>query len=298
MKFPVSILILCALIFSLNAAGVDDTSSSANNIVITDYFHREIRLDGPAMSVVSLSPGITETVFALGYGDRLIGRTTFCDYPPEVKMISEVGSLTEPNVEIIAALAPDIVIASTHFTEEALKRLENAGLNIAVLMGQESFQGVYDGVIRPVSALLGDPEAGERLVSNMEDTFQRARDKVRERTDKPRIYYVVDFGDGGDWTAGGDTFISEMIELAGGENIASDVKGWSYSLEALVDNDPDIILVPSWALESFPSAPIYSELRAVRNGHIFTIDENAIVRQGPRLAEGYENLVNIIGSVD
>ena len=297
MKFPVSILILCVAVLPLSAAGVDDTPTTAN-IIITDYFHREIRLNGPAMNIVSLSPGITETVFALGYGDRLIGRTSFCDEPPEAMSVPEVGSLTEPNVEIIAALDPDIVIASTHFPEEALKKLENAGLNIAVLMGQESFQGAYDGVIRPVSTLLGDPEAGERLVSDMEATFLRARETAMNRTEKPRTYYVVGFGDGGDWTAGGDTFISEMIHMAGGENIASDVKGWSYSLEALVDNDPDIVLVPSWALDIFPSTPIYSELRAVRNGHVFAIDENAIVRQGPRLAEGYENLVNIIGSVD
>ncbi|MDT8297873.1 MAG: ABC transporter substrate-binding protein [Spirochaetaceae bacterium] len=297
MKFPVFILILCAVVIPLTAGGVDETSSAAN-IIITDYFDREIRLNGPAMSIVSLSPGITETVFALGYGDRLIGRTSFCDYPPEAMSIPEVGSLTEPNVEIIAALDPDIVIASTHFPEEALKKLENAGLNIAVLMGQESFQGAYDGVIRPVSTLLGDSEAGEQLVSDMEATFLRAREIAMKRTAKPKIYYVVGFGDGGDWTAGGDTFISEMIHMAGGENIAADVKGWSYSLEALVDKDPDIILVPSWALDIFPSTPIYNELRAVRNGHVFAVDENAIVRQGPRLAEGYENLVNIIGSID
>ncbi|MCK5734879.1 MAG: ABC transporter substrate-binding protein, partial [Spirochaetaceae bacterium] len=113
----------------------------------------------------------------------------------------------------------------------------------------------------------------------------------------PRVYYVVGFGEGGDWTAGGDTFISQMITMAGGENIASDISGWSFSLEAIVEGDPDLILIPSWAESIFETTPVYSDLRAVKNGNIIVIDENSIVRQGPRLAEGFANLVSAIGSV-
>ena len=118
--------------------------------------------------------------------------------------------------------------------------------------------------------------------------------EMRKRTEtiqtRPTVYYVVGFGEGGDWTAGGDTFIGQMIETAGGDNIAAEISGWSYSLETLVEKQPEIIVVPDWALESFISAPLYSELEAVQNGRVYGINEDIISRQGPRLIEGLEQL--------
>lgn len=295
---PVFLIVITFLsTMALAARGSSEPPPISPGITVTDHFMREITLEVPAEIIVSLSPGITETVFALGYGDRLIGRTSYCDYPPEAADIPSVGSLTEPDIETIVALSPDIVIASTHFPEEVLTRLLDAGQNVAVLTGQESFQGAYDGVIRPVSVLLGDPEAGEQLVASMELVVAEASEKASSMSRRPSVYYVVGFGEGGDWTAGGDTFIGEMIEMAGGNNIADDVVGWSFSIESLVDRDPDLILVPAWAVEIFPTTPIYSNLRAVGNGSVAAIDENSIVRQGPRLADGFAGLVDIIGSV-
>ncbi len=296
---PIVLIVIAAM--PLTARGSSESvgnAESADAIVVTDHFGREVLLEKPAQTIISLSPGITETIFALGYGDRLIGRTSFCDYPPEALQVTPVGSLTEPDIEAIVALSPDIVIASTHFPEDVMNRLIAAGQKVAVLMGQESFQGVYDGVIRPASILVGDPDAGELLISLMQDTVTRALDTVAGFSENPSVYYVVGFGEGGDWTAGGDTFISEMIEMAGGKNIASDVNGWSFSIEAIVDRDPDLILVPGWAIDVFPVTPIYSDLRAVKNGSVVGIDENSIVRQGPRLADGFAELVDTIGSVN
>lgn len=265
-------------------------------ISIVDYYGVSVVLDGPAESVVSLSPGITETVFAIGYGGRLVGRSAYCDYPPEVANITVVGNMIEPNIELIVALSPDIVIASTHFTREAFEKLMEVGLKVAVLKGQETFEGVYNGVIRPVAILLGDMEAGEKLISSMQATVADAMKKVVRFAVKPTVYYVVGFGEGGDWTAGGDTFIGEMIEMAGGENIAADVSGWSFNLESLVERDPDIVLIPPWAEEVFPITPLYSDLRAVRNGNAIVMDDSSISRQGPRIAEAFARLVDTIGA--
>ena len=306
-SFRKSFLLFFVLIFLLTlsavsplfAKGADETDVEAVNPTITlmDHYDREVTLDGPAQTVVSLSPAITETVFALGYGDRLIGRTSYCNYPPEAESVQAVGSLSEPDIEAIVALNPDIVIASTHFPEEALNKLVSAGETVAVLMGQESFEGVYDGVIKPVSVILGDPAAGDALVASMQATVDEALATAAGFSSKPSVYYVVGFGEGGDWTAGGDTFINEMIEMAGGRNIAADVSGWSFSQEALVEGDPDLILLPRWAEQSFVSAPFYSDLRAVKEGHAVAINEDTIVRQGPRLADGLSELVSVIGTV-
>jgi len=299
LSFSISVFLLFTFftVLPVSARGSDERSPSKTTITLVDHFGRDISLDTAAQRVVSLSPGITETVFALGYGDRLVGRTQYCDYPPEAASVPAVGSLMEPDTETIVALKPDIVIASTHFSKDSLERLVSAGLNVAVLMGQESFEGVYDGVIRPVSVILGDPDAGDALVASMEATVDNALTKAGSFTGRPSVYYVVGFGEGGDWTAGGDTFISEMIEMAGGRNIAADVSGWSYSLEAIVEGDPDLILLPGWAEGIFKTTPVYADLRAVKEGNAIAIDENAIVREGPRLAEGFASLVDAIGSV-
>jgi len=273
-----------------------DVTEAGDRVSIVDYYGASLVLDRPAKSIVSLSPGITETVFALGYGHLLVGRSAYCDYPLEVAEIAVVGNMTEPNVEFIVALSPDIVIASTHFTREAFEKLTNLGLKVAVLKGQESFEGVYDGVIRPLAILLGDVEAGEKLISSMRDTVAGAMKRVKRFAVHPGVYYVVGFGEGGDWTAGGDTFIGEMIVMAGGENIAADVKGWSFNLESLVERDPDIILIPPWAEESFSVTPVYSDLRAVRDGNVLVVNDSSISRQGPRIAEAFANLVDTIGA--
>jgi len=274
-----------------DSAGIEDRGK----ISIVDYYGSSIMLDEPAKSVVSLSPGITETVFALGYGELLVGRSAYCDYPPEAADIAIAGSIAEPNAEIIVSLSPDIVIASTLFTREAFERLTGLGLKVAVLRGGETFEGVYEGVIQPVAALLGDVEAGEKLISSMRATVARAMKKVRQFAMNPTVYYVVGFGEGGDWTAGGDTFIGEMIVLAGGENIAADVSGWSFNLETLVERDPDIILIPPWAEDIFPLTPVYSNLRAVRSGTVLVVDDDLMSREGPRIAEAFAGLVDAIG---
>jgi iron complex transport system substrate-binding protein len=290
--------ILILSVFSLAAGGATDTASSDGTITITDNYDRSIILDGPAKTVVSLAPAITETVFALGHGDALVGKTSYCNYPPEASEVPAVGTLMEPDIEAIVALSPDIVIASTHFPKEALDNLENAGQKIAVFMGQESFDGVYDGVIRPVAKVLGDEKSGEKLISSMQKTVKKAENRVAKFKVHPTVYYVVGFGEGGDWTATGDTFIGEMIEMAGGKNIAADATGWSFNLETLVDSDPDIIIIPGWASGMFETTPVYSDLTAVKEGHVYVIDQDIVNRQGPRLADGFAELVNIIGTVN
>jgi iron complex transport system substrate-binding protein len=114
-----------------------------------------------------------------------------------------------------------------------------------------------------------------------------------EGLSKPTVYYAVSYGEYGDYTAGGDTFVNKMISLAGGVNIAEDVSGWSYSLEKLVEQDPDIILVNQYMLEDFLATPPYNELSAVLNGRVYGINSDLIEHQGYRNAEGVAVLAEI-----
>ena len=274
-----------------------DADIPSRSATFIDYYGRPVTVKANVNRVVSLAPGITETILALGHGSKLIGRTDFDDFSPEIQNVPSVGNMTQPAMEIILALSPDIVIASNHCPRSVVESLEQVNIDVAVLMAGTSFTSVYSGVIKPIAAILGDADSGDSLVREMELIRSTALEKADSFPYRPKVYYVVGFGEGGDWTAGGNTFIGDMIQAAGGDNIAQSVSGWSFSLEALVNADPDVIIISSTEVEKFSRTPIYSGLRAVNEDRLIGIDEDIVVRQGPRLAEGFSSLVNAIGTV-
>ena len=261
---------------------------------IKDSYNREVTIDKEPTRIVSIAPNITETIFALGKGDKLVGRTDYCDYPKEVSNITSIGSLTEPNIEKIVELKPDIVIASTHFKKDVLTKLEKMNIKVVVLYGPETFDGVYD-TISKVAEVINAKSQADKLVLDMKNKVSSINDKVKDKN-KPKVYYVVSYGKMGDFTSGGDTFIGNMIEMAGGNNVASDVKGWKYSVEKLVEKNPDIIICSKYfdAKKGIQQTPGYKDLKAVKDGKLIEIDNNLLDRQGPRVVDGLEALAKII----
>lgn len=261
---------------------------------VADFKGNITKLTEEPQRVISLSPNITEIVFALGKGDKLVGRTALCDYPEEVKEAAVVGDFFEWNFETIVSLEPDIVLASSLNTEENEKKLKELGVNIIFLTNIESFESTYD-TIELVGKVLNAQQKADEIISQMKKTVSDI-EKAAEGKEKPSVYYVVGYGEYGDYTATGETFISSMIELAGGSNIAADTTGWVYSLEKLIENDPDIILCTQDAKEVFQQTNGYKDLTAVKEGRIYAIDVNLLERQGPRLAEGLQMLYEIFHS--
>jgi len=290
----ITILLLSISSFFAFAEGEIEIQPIEKGITITDSFDRSITIEKAALRVVSIAPSITETIFALGKGDILKGRTDYCDYPAEAQNIPSIGSLREPDIEAIAELNPDIVIASTHFTKESLDKLTALSIPVVIFADQDSFEGVYS-TIAGIGRLTGSDTEADKLISNMKKTVNVVTEAVKGK-DKPSIYYVIGFGEYGDFTAGGDTFINQMIEMAGGNNIASGIQGWSFSLEQIVESDPDIVVCSKFwdAKNSITAANGYRDLRAVKNGKLFEIDNNMLDRQGPRLADGLKALAEII----
>ncbi len=295
------ILVMTMLLFNITllivfAEGQSEIQSPsiAESITVIDSFDRSVTIPKPAIRVVSTAPSVTETIFALGKGNILKGRTDYCDYPAEAQNVPSIGSLREPDIEAIAELNPDIVIASTHFTKESLDKLTALSIPVVVLADQDSFEGAYC-TIEDISRLIGAEIEGNRLITDMKTTVDSVKNAVRGK-DKPSIYYVIGFGEYGDFTAGGDTFINQIITMAGGNNIAAGIQGWSFSLEQIVDSDPDILVCSKFwdAKDSIMGANGYRDLRAVKNGNLFEIDNNMLDRQGPRLAEGLKALAKIL----
>lgn len=303
-------ILLITIVISIFLVGCGSsstgTSSTDNNgkneslknttypLKLKDSTNKEITIQSQPKRIVSLSPNFTETIFALNKQNTLVGRTDFCNYPKEVSKIQSVGTIIDPNVEKIVELKPDLVIASNLTKPDNLKKLEQLNIKVLTFSKTESFENTYS-MIKTVGKILNSNPKAYDIVSNMKEKVKNVQEKVKEKK-SPTVYYVVSYGTSGDFTAGRDTFIGKMIDMAGGKNAASDITGWNYSLEKLVEKNPDI-LICSDKLNSkngIKSAKGYKDLDAVKKNKLFEIDEDIISRQGPRLADGLETLAKII----
>ncbi|MBE5953871.1 MAG: ABC transporter substrate-binding protein [Lachnospiraceae bacterium] len=264
---------------------------TAYPLTVTDTNGESVTIEKEPQRVVSVAPNLTEVVYKLGAQDKLVGRSDYCDYPAEVSAIDSVGTITGPDVEKIISLNPDLVIVSTHFDEANAKVLDEAGIQVLTLYDQGDVNGVYT-VIDTLGQALNKNAEADACVEDMKKTIADVETKVKD-LEKPTVYYVVGYGEYGDYTAGGDTFIHGIIEAAGGDNIAKDISGWSISLEILVEADPKIIIINEAMKEDFMSAPTYCELTAVKEGRVYTLDVNMLERQGYRNAEGVKALAEI-----
>lgn len=272
----------------------NETSATVYPYTVKDSQGNETVIEKEPKRIISVAPSITEIIYALGKGDELVGRTDYDDYPEQVKNVESVGSLTDPNVEKIIALKPDIVIASTHFRDEVEKKLEDLGIKVVVLYDANNFNGVYDS-INTVGQIVNAQDKAKDIVTSMKKKIEDVEEKVKGK-EIPKVYYVVGFGKDGDFTATGDTFIGQMINMAGGNNIAKDATDWKYSLEKIIANNPDYIVISknNGMKEQFMATAGYEELSAVKNNKVIEIDDNLLNRQGPRLADGVEALAKIL----
>jgi len=302
--FKRSLLLILAVVLVFSFAGCNAKSqiTEEEKIVVDegpyleyiDGMDREVIFENEPMTIVSVAPSVTETIFALGAGDKLVGRTDYCDYPSEALNVESIGSLTEINIEKIAEINPDVVLASTHFKQEALDKLTELNIKVAVIISQENFDGVYKN-IEDIGKIVNKNEEANNLVTEMKSKVNYVKDSIKE-IDKKSVYYVVGYGEYGDFTATGDTFISEILEMAGGDNIAKDATGWKYSIEKLVEQDPEIIICESDenTMNGIIEANGYKDLTAVKNGNLFGVDKNMISRMGPRLADALVEVAKVI----
>ncbi|WP_202709860.1 helical backbone metal receptor [Sporosalibacterium faouarense] len=245
-------------------------------------------------TVVSLAPSVTETIFALGAGDKLQGRTQYCNYPQEAESIQVVGSMTEPSIEMVVDISPDMIIAATHYKEEVLNKFEEAGIEVIAKPSPETIEEMYEYTLK-LGAIMNKNYEARALVSSMKSKVQMTNMKLSNIKQKPSVYYVVGTGQWGEYTAGSDTFVSEMIAIAGGENAASDVTGWKYSIEKLIDKDPDVIFGGSFNIDTMTTGENYSILSAIQDKNYYTVNEDIFSRPSPRLIdEGLKLLIDIL----
>ena len=279
-----------AIVPDENSGEVTSVADTEYPLNFTDSYGNVVTIEAEPQTIVSVAPNMTELLYELGVGDKVVGRTDYCDYPAEALAVESVGAIDKPDLEKIISLEPDVVIATT-FTDEGITKLAAAGIPVVVLHEEGTVNGVYV-MIEDMGQIVNKNEEALALITETKTTMAEVQDKIKDQP-KPTVYYVVGYGEYGDYTAGGDTFVGGLLEMAGGDNVAKDISGWNISLEKLIEADPEIIIISEWMKEDFVNAPNYCELSAVKNGKVYTMDVNMLERQGYRNAQGVLELAKM-----
>lgn len=237
----------------------------------------------PAATISSTAPSITELLFSIGAGDRIQTRSTYCDYPAEAAEIPAAGSLYDPSIEVIVAAAPEVLIAQTHFKPEVLVQLTKAGIDVVAVESPATIDGMV-ALVNQLGVITGNEAEARAVAVSIEQRVQRTRNMVRN-AQHPSVYYVVGTGQWGEYTATSDTFINDVLQTAGLNNVAADAMGWKYSLEKLVEQDPAYILGGGYNLDTMRTSENYAVLQAVKGERLIEIDENVYSRPALRIID-------------
>lgn len=245
--------------------------------------------------VVSVSPAITEILFELDCGNRLVGRTEFCNYPKEAENIKSIGGINNANLEEIINLKPDLVITSSIFTKKMFQTIEDASIPIISFKETNTIEGMFE-IIEKLGKIMDKEAKSKEIITkfNKELTKLKSLQKRKDNISLPKVYYVVGFGQTGDFSAGENTFINEIITLAGGNNIAKKSVNWSFSKEEIFANQPDYIFIRKEDSARFVNTHPYNQLKAVKEGKVFGIESNLMDIQTPKTIKAIEFISSVI----
>ena len=268
--------------------------STPSKIEVTDEVGRRISVPVPVRRIVSLAPNLTETVYALGAQDRLVGVTDFCDYPPAARQKTSVGGAVSPSIEQIVALKPDLVLAQaiTMNRRETVDALEHLGIAV-YSANSRSVDGILDST-RHIAELIGASEQSAVLLKSLRARLDDLKLRLAGRAPR-RVLFVV-------WTEplvsiGRQTFIADALRLAGAESLVETEQDWPrLSLEEVVRLQPEFLVFASshsesvrTTVEDLSERPGWRGLDAIRQRRIAAISD-AINRPAPRLVDALEEL--------
>jgi iron complex transport system substrate-binding protein len=275
-KQAIATLLLAAAIVCL--AGAAPAYSMPG---VVDDAGVRVTLSRSPRRIISLTPGITEMLFSLGLGPRIVGDTTFCNYPPKAKSIAKVGNLTT-NYEMVIGLKPDLVIADGIANRASLPRLR--ALRVPLFTIRPHNIADIETDIKKIGAVTGTGKQAEHVIMDMERKLAAAAILYKNHNKKKVIAIV---GVNPLYAAGGGTFIDDVIKRAGAVNIASTAKGYaSFSKEYLFSLKPDNILANPFDANELLADRQLRLLPAIANHGITGMGGDISMRPGPRLADG------------
>ncbi len=262
---------------------------------LSDDAGSAVKIDQPAVRIISLAPSNTEIVYALGLEDRLVGVTDYCDYPPAAKNKPKIGGFSTVDMEKVVALQPDLVLATDIHSKSVTPLLQKVGFNVVTL-----YPKTLNGLVRDINLVgkvTGRENAASELTAGLNKRIQAVASMATPSTARPLRTLLLIWYDPLMVAAAG-TLPDDMIKVAGGKNIASDMMGYSsIGLETVISRDPEVIIVPSDMGQ--PDDPLWNfvvtdprlkNTTAARNNAIYKMDGNLVLRAGPRCITALEQM--------
>jgi len=267
-------------------------------LTVIDDEGTEVAIEAFPERIISLSPANTETVFALGAGDRLVGGTDFDDFPPEASGLADVATYTGVIMEQVVALEPDLVLAAGNFftPPEDVARMRELGFPVVVLYAPDVESVLAD--IELIGTAIGAPAEAAAMTAEMATRLAAIAEMAAATGTAPRTFYELG-AEPEIYAPAPDSFLTDMIERAGGDPITTgDPALWSIPLEELLVADPEVIVLGDANYGTCPddvaARPGWEGMTAVSEGHVRPVDDVPVTRPGPRLAQGLASLARAI----
>ena len=306
-----ALVLFCLLLTACAGRLSENTNSTSNEVkpdstlvlmrIVTDDLDRRVTVPTKIERAVSLAPSVTESIFAVGAGDRLVGVTTFCNYPEEAKTIQKVGDTLNPNIETIVALKPDVVfVSSASQLESFMNTIEKNGISVYV-MNPSGLDGVFHN-LEQLGVMFGTNEATTKLVDELSKRESRVRELLgtfpvpdetwadyEKRVVPQKVF--VQISKEPLFTIGKDAFLNDLLMSAGGRSVTESVPSAfpKLSKETALALQPEAIILSDSPDNQEPNE-VFKNSPAVKNGRVYKINADIISRPGPRLIDALEQI--------
>lgn len=283
------------LLFSLNAVLFGNQQK-----IIKDDLDFPYTLTSPPQRIISLAPNITEILFDLDLGEKVVGVTRYCDFPEKALKKEKIGGMIDLNLEKIIALKPDLIIGFRGNPIRTVERLRGLHLPLFVLEAGTNLETIFI-IIEKIGTISQKEKKAEILVESLKKRYGETQAALRNVQHEPRVFLSIHGT--GLWTCGKGSFLNDLVEKARGVNIAGNIrrKWLHYNREQLIHDNPEVIIILSRSQREFSNVKDWIKneahlkgIKAVETDRIYFLDENLATRPGPRLIDALEELARIL----
>lgn len=283
------------LLFSLNAVLLGNQQKT-----IKDDLDFPFVMTSPPQRIISLAPNITEILFNLDLGEKVVGVTRYCDFPEKALKKEKIGGLVDLNLEKIIALKPDLIIGFRGNPLRTIERLRSLHLPLFVLEMGTDLETLFI-IIEKIGMITQKEKKAQILVESLKKRYDKTQTKLRNVQHEPRVFLSIHGT--GLWTCGKGSFLDDLVGKARGVNIAGNIprKWLHYNREQLIHDNPEVIITLAKSQTEFSKVKDWIKkeahlegIRAVETDRIYFLDENLATRPGPRLIDALEKLARIL----
>ncbi len=289
-KASTSVLLILLIVFILEA----------QEKIIKDDLGFPFDMTAPPQRIISLAPNITEILFTLGLGEKVIGVTCYCDFLEDAMKKEKIGGMVDPNLEKIIALKADLIIAFRGNPLTTLERLRNLNLPVFVLDIGTTIESTLS-IVKKIGTVTHTEKRAELLIQSLRERYEKILSALRNVKQEPKVF--LSLHGTGLWTCGKESFLNDLVKKARGMNIAGNIprKWLNYNREHLIHEDPEVIIILSKSKKDFLKTKKWIQneahlegTKAVDADRIYFLDENMATRQGPRLIQALEELARLL----